>query len=178
MSDTQKLKLQITAKQLEQLCRHLAVHNPDSEHYLAMLTALQTFIAAGADAGVQAEAIYTSIRTQLLDEQERVRTQLLQQKAQSLLKALQNQNINAIATLYQSLSRSGFWEILQESLACLDEHTHAALARWVNDWVQQTRQRGEQASGYPDAIDFAKADINIAEYTAMCDLQKCIANQA
>jgi hypothetical protein len=45
-----------------------------------------------------------------------------------------------------------------------------ALRTWASDWLTQTRQRAQQASPYPDAIDFRAAGLDVSEYSAMTDL--------
>lgn len=175
MSTDDTLTLRYTPEQMEHFCRHLATHAPGSEQHLAALTALQTFIATGADAGVQARPVYMAIRQLLERHIEQARATLLQKNMQRLTQALLQQEVTAIAALYRPLSRSGFWEILSRSAATFDDPTLATLAHWSRQWVAQARQRGEQASGFPDAMDFHKAGIDVAEYTAMTDVARCLA---
>lgn len=174
MSPDDTLTLRFTPEQVEHFCRHLATHAPGSEQHLAALTALQTFIAAGADAGEQACPTYTSIRQLLELHIEQARAALLQHNLQRLTQALQQRDVTAIAALYRPLSRSGFWEILGHCAATFDATSLTALTHWSRQWVEQARRRGEQASGFPDAIDFHKAGIDVAEYTAMTDVARCL----
>jgi hypothetical protein len=174
MTADDTLTLRYTPEQVEHFCRHLATHAPGSEQHLAALTALQTFLAAGADAGEQARPVYPAVRRVLERHLEQARALLLQHNTQRLLHALQQRDVTAIAALYRPLSRSGFWEMLNHSATALDDTALTALALWARQWVEQARQRGEQASGYPDAIDFHKAGIDVAEFTAMTDVQRCL----
>ncbi|WP_127475112.1 hypothetical protein [Sulfurivermis fontis] len=166
------LTLRYTPEQVEHFCRHLATHAPGSEQHLAALTALQTFIAAGVDAGEQARSPYLAIRQVLERHLEQARTLLLQHNTQRLLHALQQRDVSAVAALYRPLSRSGFWEALTYATAELEGPALAALAVWATAWVTDARQRGEQASGCPDAIDFHQAGIDVTEYSAMNDIQR------
>lgn len=172
MTADDTLTLRYTPEQVEHFCRHLATHAPGSEQHLAALTALQTFLAAGADAGEQARPVYLAIRQTLERELEQARAALLQHNVQRLAQALRRQDIGAIAALFRPLSRSGFWEAMTRAADALDDATLAALAQWSRQWVEEAKRRGEQASGYPDAIDFHKAGIDVSEYTAMSDVQR------
>lgn len=170
----QTLTLRMNTEQLEAFCRHLATHAPGSEQHLAALTALQSFIAAGAGPDEQARPAYQTARQTLERHIEQARARLLQAGARQLLLALQQRDAAAIAALYRPLSRSGFWEVMTQAAAMLDDDSLAAVAQWARHWLADARQRGEQASGFPDAIDFHKAGIDVAQYTALDDVQRCI----
>ena len=45
-----------------------------------------------------------------------------------------------------------------------------SIAEWVISWAGEAKQQAEKASGYPDALDFKKADIDIEQYQAMTDI--------
>lgn len=176
MTTADTLTLHLGVAQLDSLCHHLASHAPGSEQHLAALTALQTLIAASADAGEQARPLYQEVRHTLERHIEQVREGLLQQRAQHLAQALRQRDVAAIAALYRPLSRSGFWEALGRAAPQLDAATLAALAPWARHWVDTARQRGEQASGFPDALDFHQAGIDVVEYTAMNDVLRFAAS--
>lgn len=168
------LTLRYTAAQMERFCRHLATHAPGSEQHLAALTALQSFIAAGADAGTQAGPAYQEVRRMLDLAQEQARAALLQQTEKRLTRALQQRDVGAVAAIYRPLSRSGFQQALAGALHALDAAAATDIGRWVQEWVDDARRRGEQASGFPDAMDFAAAGIDVGEFTAMHDVQRCM----
>lgn len=69
-----------------------------------------------------------------------------------------------------SLSRNGFYQILTDACQLMDSDKISAIAQWNIRWSEQAKQKAEQASGYPDALDFKKADINIEEYQTMSDI--------
>lgn len=172
MTTDTTLTLRYTPDQVAQFCRHLALHAPGSEQQLAALTTLQSFIAAGADAGAQAGPTYQAILLTLQQAQDQARATLLQRNVERLAAALRQQDVVAIATLYRPLSRSGFWEVLTHAASGFDGAAQTALAQWAQAWVSDAKQRGEQASGFPDAIDFHKAGIDVVEYNAMSDIQR------
>jgi len=177
MTSSDTLLLHFTLEQVEGFCRHLASHAPGSEQHLAALTALQTFIAAGADAGEQARPVYQAVQQALEQQQEQARSTLLLHNVQRLAQALQRRDVSIIASLYRPLSRSGFWDVLTQCAETWDEAALADIAGWARHWVQDAKHRGEQASGFPDAIDFHKAGIDVVEYTAMSDVQRFTAGQ-
>ncbi len=172
MTSPDVLLLHFTAEQVEGFCRHLASHAPGSEQHLAALTALQTFIASGADAGEQVRPVYHAVRQTVERHLEQARAVLMQQNVRHLTHALEQRNVSAVAALYRPLSRSGFWEALTCAAEAFDDTTLSVLAHWSRQWVEEAKRRGEQASGFPDAIDFHKAGIDVAEYTAMSDVQR------
>jgi hypothetical protein len=167
MNGGQLLHLRTNAERLRRLLEHLASHTTDGGQRLAALSALQTFISSSADAGEQAGAAYAHVRTLLLDAQAQARDHLLQDKARDLAQALTSRDAPALARVYRPLSRSGFWEILPQAVSAQDA---GALRAWAEGWMEEAKRRGERASGYPDAMDFAKAGIDVAEYSAMDDL--------
>jgi deoxyribodipyrimidine photolyase len=177
MTSPDVLSLHFTVEQVEGFCRHLASHAPGSEQHLAALTALQTFVASGADAGEQARPVYQAIRQAVERHLEQARAVLMQQNVQRLRQALEQRNVSAVAALYRPLSRSGFWEALTRAAGAFDDTALSDLARWSRQWVEEAKRRGEQASGFPDAIDFHKAGIDVTEYTAMSDVQRFTAGR-
>lgn len=168
MNGVAPVTLQISATGLDTLCRRLATHSPRPEQRLAALSALQTFIAAAADSGQQASAAYAALRTVLDGHAEAAREAVLADNARHLRTALERRDVAALARLYRALSRGGFWTVLECSISTLAEAT--ALHAWCEDWVNAARARGEAASGFPDAMDFAGAGIDVVEYSAMSDL--------
>ncbi len=54
----------------------------------------------------------------------------------------------------------------------LDAAAWGEIRRWASGWLIQAKQRAQQASPYPDAIDFKAAGIDVSEYAAMTDLAR------
>lgn len=168
MSGDDHLTLHLTPAGVEAYCGRLAAQLTDHQRRLAALTSLSTFIATFTDAGGQSGEAYREVRAIIERHAEQARAALLAQNAAALGEALATRNVAAVAGLYRPLSRSGFQEVLERT-AMLQP---AALAAWCRQWLAEARRRGEEASGYPDAIDFHKAGIDVAEFTAMEDLNR------
>lgn len=174
MHSTNAITLQLTAPGVDAYCRELARRSPTPEKRVAALDALITFISTQVDSGEQAKAEFVAIRQTLLDHFEQAREALLDERAERLLRALQAQHLHDIAALYASLSRDAFWSLLGRVEQQLDAATLNSLRGWVSGWLAQARQRAQQASPYPDAIDFKAAEIDVSEYLAMTDLGRCL----
>jgi hypothetical protein len=167
---TATITLQLTAGGVDAYCRDLARRSATLEKRVAALDALITFISTQTDAGEQAKSEFVSIKQTLLDHFEQAREALLDERAQRLLQALQARHLPTITTLYTSLSRDAFWTLLGRVEAQLDGTSLTALRAWAANWMTQTQQCAQQASPYPDAIDFTSAGIDPSEYLAMTDL--------
>jgi hypothetical protein len=172
LRQTNTITLQLTASGIDTYCRELARRSPTLEKRVSAIDALITFISAQTDVGEQAKAEFLSIKQTLLDHFEQAREALLDERAQRLLKALQAQSLPHIALLYSSLSRDAFWALLGRVEPQLDAAAFDAIRSWASGWLTQAKQRAQQASPYPDAIDFKAAGIDVTEYSAMTDLAR------
>ena len=170
MRSTNAITLQLTARGVDAYCRELARQSPTLEKRVAALDALITFISTQTDTGEQAKAEFVSIKQTLLDHFEQAREALLDERARRLHQALQTRRLADISTLYTSLSRDAFWTLLGRVEQQLDTAAVDALRSWAAAWLIQARQRAQQASPYPDTIDFNAAGINASEYLAITDL--------
>lgn len=170
MPSTNAVTLQLTARGVDAYCRELSRRLPTPEKRVSAIDALITFISSQADAGEQAKAEFLSIRQTLLDHFEQAREALLNEHGQRLRRALQAQNLPHIAALHASLSRDAFWTLLGRTAQQLDNAALDSLRNWASGWLTQAKQRAQQASPYPDAIDFNAAGIDASEYLAMTDL--------
>ena len=115
---------------------------------------------------------YEAIEQIIQTHAESTRQQLLQEKTAALVEVLRDRNAHELAAIHTPLSRNGFHHIFQEAVTRLNDAELAAARVWAGDWVREARQRAEQASGYPDALDFIKAGIRIEEYQAMSDVSR------
>lgn len=167
---TDAITLQLTAHGVDTYCRELARRSPTPEKRVAALDALITFLATQTEPGEQARAEFVAIRQTLLDHFEQARAALLDERARRLQQALQFRQLPDITNLYASLSRNAFWLLLGRMEQQLDPAALDSVRRWVSGWLSQARQRAEQASSCPDAIDFKAAGIDVSEYSAMTDL--------
>jgi hypothetical protein len=167
---TDAITLQLTAHGVDAYCRELARRSPTPEKRVAALDALVTFISTQTEPGEQARAEFLSIRKTLLDHFEQARAALLDERARRLQQALQARQLPDITSLYISLSREAFWSLLGCMEQQLDPAALDSVRHWVAGWLIQARQRAEQASSCPDAIDFKAAGIDVTEYLTMTDL--------
>lgn len=174
MSPTDAITLQLTRHTIDAYCRELARRAATLEKRVAALDALLTFIASQADAGEQAKAEYLAIRQTLLGHFEQARAALLAERGEQLRQALQAQRLPQLTTLYGALSRDAFWNLLGEAAQQLDAASLAAVRSWAAGWLLQARQRAQQATPYPDAIDFNAAGIDASEYLLMSDLCRAL----
>ncbi len=170
MRSTNAITLQLTASGIDAYCRELARRSPTLEKRVAAIDAIITFISTQTDVGEQAKAEFRAIKHTLLDHFEQAREALLDERAQRLQQALQKRHLPSIAMLYTSLSRDAFWTLLGRVERQLDAAALSALRSWAAGWLIQAKQRAQQASPYPDAIDFNAAGIDASEYLAMIDL--------
>ena len=170
MRSTDAITLQLTVSRIDAYCRELSRRSPTLEKRVAALDALTTFISSQAEPGEQAKAEFVSIKQTLLGHLEQAREALLNERAQRLHQALRAQHLPSITALYTSLSRDAFWTLLGRVEQQLDAAALDTLRRWASGWLLQAKQRAQQASPYPDAIDFNAAGIDASEYLAMADL--------
>jgi len=101
---------------------------------------------------------------------------LLSEKAELLVTALRGLNIDAITAIHLPLSRNGFYEILKAVVDRFSSLELGILTEWSQQWLSYSKQRAEQASDYPDAVDFKKAGINIQQYQAMSDVERLLSS--
>jgi hypothetical protein len=170
MDSTNAIRLHLTVSGVDAYCCELSRRSPTLEKRVAAIDAIITFVSSQTDAGERAKAEFLSIKQTLLDHVEQAREALLDERAQRLRRALQAQNVPSTAFLYTSLSRDAFWTLLQRVEQQLDAAALSALRGWASGWLAQAKQRGQQVSSYPDAIDFKSAGIDVSEYSAMSDL--------
>lgn len=146
------------------------------EKRLIALDALLTFVGAAVDPVFLRDETFEQIKSTLSAHIEQARAELMNENTLRLSAAFKQQDVAQIAVVFGSLSRSGFWGLLSQAMNRLGEGEREDMSRWAIGWLDEMKRRGEQASPYPDSIDFAAAGIDIAEYTAMTDLCKYIAS--
>lgn len=169
MGMKEEINLRITSDSLRVFCQEIAVGSANTNRKHAAFMALEAFISrhAGADAHTQA---YRAMQDIVEEFSVDTRTQLLTENANTLASALNRQEIHEIARIFSSVSRNGFKQIFMKAL---EETTATQLhdtKQWVNDWCRSAKGQAEQASGYPDALDFRKIDIDLIEYTALTEI--------
>lgn len=169
------IHLQLTTEQLDTFCKKVVSRSRNSANSHEALTVLEAFFSnfssdsAGSD-------IYNESLHCLKSHSANTRAALMKEKTQQLQKALVEKNICMLAEVYSSLSRNGFYQILQTACSQLEAGKLQQLALWAIAWSETAQQQAEQASGYPDALDFKKANIDIEEYQTMSDISHFFKN--
>lgn len=169
-TNSKAILLKLTASGIDRYCEELARRSPSLEKQVAALDALATFVLTQTDSGEQAKAEFAAIKQTLQAHFERARQALLAERAQGLRRALVSQKLSAIAAIYTSVSRDAFWTLLGAVEQDLGASERTACRQWASGWLAQAKQRAQEASGYPDAVDFAAAGIDVVDYAAMTDV--------
>lgn len=170
MYTTGTIVLRLTARGIDAYCHELARLAPGPEKRIATLDALLTFVSTQADPGERAKADFAAVRQTLLGHLEQAREALLRERAARLHRALDGRRLPELAAMYNALSRDAFWALLGRIEPVLERAALESLRGWVADWMTGAWQRARQAGACPDAIDFAAAGIDVAEFVAMTDL--------
>jgi hypothetical protein len=163
------LAMQVSDKQLDSFCKKFINRSRNMANTHEALMVLEAFISAFSSDSLAADN-YKKIQQILTLYSDKTREQLMSEKTQQLTQGLLTQNMPLLSDVYCSLSRNGFYQILSKAIDPISPTKRAAIAQWVIGWAEDARQKAEQASGYPDALDFKKANINIEHYQAMTDI--------
>lgn len=171
MTSTKSITLNISHTDLANFCDKLIKRSRDIAKTHDALITLETFISLFAR---QAHGThdYNSIEQLIKHYTEQTRSALMEQNSVKLLHALQQQQVSAICQIHTPMSRNGFYLILQTAVAQLSTAQQQSVSQWATDWVQQAKQKAEQASGYPEAYAFMKAGISAEEFQAMDDVRR------
>ncbi len=173
MASNKEINLKITSDSLRKFCQEIAIGSSNTNRKHAAYMALEAFISrhAGADAHTQA---YYAAQAIVEEFSTTTRAQLLAENASSLTSALANQKLAEVARVFSSVSRNGFNQIFLQALEDLSRNQLFSTKKWVADWCTSARQQAQQASGYPDAMNFHDTDIGLIEYTAMSEVNKLL----
>lgn len=169
MTDDQEITLQVSRDGIETFCRDITRGSANTGRKHATLVALEGFIARHAGADRHSPA-YEKILTSIRNFSEQTRSKLLQEQVEALLPALQGHLPAEIGRIHSSLSRNGFSQVLASVWDGLPRQARPAVTRWISDWCEQAERAAREASGYPDAMNFRAADIELREYRAMKDI--------
>ena len=155
-------------------CDQLIQRSSDPAKKQYALVTLQAFVrllvsrqSADGTAGHDIQAYIN----RLVDE---ARINYIDEQADSLLEALIKKDITALADIHQNMSRNGFHKMLQDVLIRISPSELMPIANWCHQWLIDARARAEAASGYPEAYDFRKAQIDMHQYQAVEDLSICL----
>ncbi len=169
MSMNKGINLKVTSDSLKAFCQEIAIGSANTNRKHAAFMALEAFISrhAGVDAQTQA---YRTMQEIVQEFSTKTRAQLLTENANTLISALNQQEIQAISRIFSSVSRNGFKQIFTQAMEGATTTQFHAIKQWANDWCISAKEQAEQASGYPDAPDFRKIDIDLIEYTALSEI--------
>ena len=172
---TQKITLSVSTVELEKFCNKLLKRSRDISKTHEGLSTLEAFFTVFGKAE-HGTSEYFAVEGILKSFSEITRQQLLDERTGQLSDALKEQDINKISSIYIPLSRSGFFSILETAVNRMTQEEIMTLTPWVLAWTNDAKRQAEQASGYPDALDFKKAGINIEEYQTMVDINHYLQN--
>ena len=167
------VELRIDETSLETFCRKLINRSRDIAKTQDSLATLESFIAVFGKSQ-QGTADYRSIESKIRSFVEQCRQQLLVQRTEELSKALAQRDLSWVTAIHDPLSRDGFHQIMQTIIERLGEEELSLIANWARGWSRDARKKAERASGYPDALNFVKAGVDVREYQAMLDVGQCL----
>jgi len=173
MNELQSIKLSVSSADLESFCQKLLKRSRDITKTHDALVTLESFISIFGQASHGTKE-YELIETTIKAITENSRELLLEKNTQDLIKSLKQCNITSLANIHTPLSRNGFYQILQTAISDLTDDDIRLVMIWSGNWVKEARQLAEEASGYPDAMDFKKAGISIEEFQAMSDIDRVL----
>lgn len=142
----------------------------NTSHSLAILIALQTFVAATAQPSDRDTPAHQAIREIIESHAATMRAQLLTEQASVLADAMRAKSCTDVTRIHGDLSRNGFWQAAQDAIGELDITELNGAKVWAQSWCVDAKARALSASGYPDALNFQKAGISPNEYAAMTDI--------
>lgn len=168
MTEEKSLSIEVNSVQLDSFCKKIISRSRNTANVHEALIVLEAFISTFSSDSHGTDN-YQNIQQTLQLHSAKTRDKLLLEKTQQLEQGLLTQNITLLAAVYGSLSRNGFYQILSSAAEQIARVQIASIAEWVIAWAGEAKQKAEQASGYPDALDFKKANIDIEQYQAMTD---------
>ncbi|MCW9025444.1 MAG: hypothetical protein OQK73_12300 [Gammaproteobacteria bacterium] len=174
---TAKISLSVSTDELGRFCEKLIKRSRDiSKTHDAMIT-LESFIT------LFSKMHHGTNEYRLIDElikeySEKTRQELLAEKSLELIQAIKNMDLASIARIHTPLSRSGFIQVLEQCQEQLSQVEINKIQGLAGNWLTEARQKAEEASGYPDAFDFKKANIDIEQFQAISDLHSFLINDS
>jgi len=173
MNELLPIKLSISSADLESFCQKLLKRSRDITKTHDALVTLESFISIFGQASHGTKE-YELIETTIKAITENSRKLLLEKNTRDLITSLKQCNITSLANIHTPLSRNGFYQILQTAISELTDDDIRLVMIWSGNWLKEARQLAEEASGYPDAMDFKKAGISIEEFQAMSDIDRVL----
>lgn len=146
----------------------------NTSHALASLIALQSFVTAMAQPSDLDTPAFGVIKGIINGHITNLRKALQDEQVRALDAALRATDCAAITKIHLDLSRTAFWQATQTAMQQWDEAEKSRIKNWAQAWHSNAKSRALAASGYPDALNFLKAEISPQEYTAMTDINNCL----
>lgn len=173
MNKLQPIKIPVNATDLQSFCNKLLKRSRDITKTHDALITLESFIAVFAQASHGTKE-YALIESTIKKITEKSRELVLEKNTKDLINALKQCNVSTLANIHTPLSRNGFYKILQTAITQLTDDDIRLIMIWSENWVKEAKQLAEEASGYPDAMDFKTAGISIEEFQAMSDINRVL----
>jgi hypothetical protein len=175
-TQTNNISLLLSPESTQAQCLFAIKQARNTSHALASLIALQAFIAATAQPSDRDTPAHISIKKIIEGHAATLRAQLLTEHANALAAAMRAKDCAAITRIHGVLSRNGFWQASQLAVCELDTAERMLTKEWAFAWSRDAKSRALAASGYPDALNFHKAEISPLEYAAMNDASNYLMN--
>jgi len=169
MNEAEPLLLKLNSKELDAFCKKIISRSRNTANIHEALIVLEAFISSFSSDSHGADN-YKNLQNTLKLQSDKTREKLMVEKTHQIEQGLLTQNIIVLAEVYCSLSRNGFYQILTHATDMIDHTKISSIAEWAIVWANDSKQKAEEASGYPDALDFKKANINVEHYQAMTDI--------
>lgn len=173
MHDPQSINITVNSLELDKFCQKLLKRSRDITKTHDALITLESFLSVfGRPSHGTKE--YEVIESTIKSITESSRQTLLAKYTEDLISALKQCDMNKLAGVHTPLSRNGFYQILQTAIENLSDDEIRLAMVWSANWVKEAKQMAEEASGYPDAMDFKKAEISIEEFHAASDIDRVL----
>ncbi|MEN6630171.1 MAG: hypothetical protein ABFC42_11030 [Sulfuricella sp.] len=177
MSDkTGEITLLLGPDTIETQCMETIKQARNAGHALAALIALQAFITATIHPSQRLTPAYEAVKAVVEKHMAEIRMRVLADNAEALAGAMRQRNRQEIAHIHAALSRNGFWQAAQQAIGLLNATDFASAAAWAAVWCRDAKELAQAASGFPDALDFKKAEIAATEYAAMTEISNYFAD--
>ncbi len=170
----EEVRLRLTQRSLGRFCDQLLERTRSPQSALAGLAAIDSLLTHATHPDDLSRAPFEALKRLLAERAEGLRDALIEESSARLVTALLGRSADEVTRLHEALSREGFWKCAAAAAARLEPDAHHEVAGWVAGWCDESRRRAEEASPYPDALNFRKAGIDPAHYTAMSELQTAL----
>jgi hypothetical protein len=170
MKQEQDIQLRVTPESITQFCREVTRSSGNIGRKHATLVALSGFITRHAGTGAHTST-YERIQAIIRDFSGQTRTSLLEEYAEALAQALLDGYWPEVARVHAAVSRNGFMGVLGRAMNTLNAEDQERKADEIRNWCEKAEQAASGASGYPDAMNFRAAGIDLRQYTAMSDIR-------